>query len=427
MNVFKQTMKHIRAKAYLGVGVYLLAGPLLQEADASIPADDLELPLERALTLAQIQDPSLARIEAELKATGQEARDLGKWRAPEFRFQVDEDNSSKNRSEYAIRLRPPNPWVRRRKQQAIRREELDLHLDYARTLAELNREVSQQYFQTLFQRNLAKLTKDLVAISQVSDDIYQQGLNTGGVRFVDAIDARLDLAEAKVRLKEAEREERLLRGQLFRICGLSRSDSRLLTSTFASLTELPGGPNPAFRQSRATASHESALPASDKRTGASRVRTFAPRISFIEPSFSANAGRSDEREWGFRFGVELGGKWWPWDRVPGEVQNPMAGTGNISPASIVSGSSESGIQTAFVDLEFARSLALELLHEEAELTRQVKAFLSEESGAARPEIRRETQIRQRLIEFQITRLKAHYQYQLHLADYQYATSLAQVR
>ena len=105
----------------------------------------------------------------------------------------------------------------------------------------------------------------------------------------------------------------------------------------------------------------------------------------------------------------------------------MAGTGGISPASIVSGSSESGIQTAFADLEVARSLALELLDEEAELTRQVKAFLSEESGAARPEIRREMQIRQRLIEFQITRLEAHYQYQLHLADYQYAMSLAQVR
>ena len=239
-------MKHIRAKAYLGVGIYLLAGPLLQEADASIPEDDLELTLEGALTLAQIQDPSLAQIEADLKAAGQETRDVGKWRAPEFRFQVEEDNASKNHSEYAIRLRPPNPWVRRRKQQAIRREELNLHLDYARTLAELNREVSQQYFKTLFQRSVTKLAKDLVAISEVSDDIYQQGLNTGGVRFVDAIDGRLDLAEAKVRLKEAEREEGLLRGRLFRMCGLSRSDSRLLTSTFASLTELPVDRTPHF-------------------------------------------------------------------------------------------------------------------------------------------------------------------------------------
>ncbi len=178
-------MKHIRTMAYLGVGVYLLAGPFLQEADASIPEEDLELTLERALTLAQIQDSSLAQIEAELKAAGQETRDLGKW--------------------------------------------------------------------------------------------------------------------------------------------------------------------------------------------------------------------------------------WPWARVPGKVENPIAGTGSISPSSFVSDSSESDIQTAFADLEVARSLALELLDEEAELIRQVKAFLSEESGAARPEIRRETQIKRRLIEFQIARLEAHYQYQLHLA------------
>lgn len=395
----------------------LMAATWLPTSIAQQPEDSLDAPitLETAMTLA-LNNPVLdAAGEANLKAAEARLDAAGLLPSPEFRMTYDDRWTGETGREYAIRLSPPNPWLRKALQ-----DEGELGINFARVqLAGIGWasaiETRKAFYEALHTSKLTALAQLEQQTASKKKSLYETLLSNGQTTLPEVLEVRLEGITVAANLEAAQRNASNAMNRLLARTGLKPQSGQALAGDFE---VPPPGLNTLDAEGlflNYAAQHPllAGLQLQADMAGARAQQTTARNriwFNFLQAGYSENSNWWEEEDWRFRAGInipifDLQGKA---SRVPKAEQEALAAQVKLLRQQTIVNLTE-----ALANLKVAAHSLQQAGEISDAVAEEVRKTLAEDAAAAEPMLPPQTRFRlqEGLQRIQISKLTNAYRYQ----------------